>query len=400
MSEQDLFPTIDEWFSDMDKSLAENLRHWADSEVIDKRLEHREDHAQLLAPAMRKLFVDIGLQKLLWPEKYGGDGHTGAEAALTLATALEQVSRADTGIAFLLANTVALQSCLALDSAENDAACESLTGIFTGENGTAIGSLVMPVYGSPQATAKLQKGQWAVNGEKMRPLASGADATVYGVVCSLDDGDELGLLVIPADSKGVKLGKAFLKTGLAASRNADISLDGVKVPESACVARGEEAYAALRTWLNVGVSACCVGALFATYDILKEWGDTRVIKGKGQVFKNNPLTAALMADVARETTLARMLTASLARFLAQPDIYGSAGSDRNTVAASMISQHTALAAEKAINNAMELMASAGYAREWNLERYWRDVKTMQASIGPDEISKMEFSRYFYQSQAV
>jgi len=400
MSEQDLFPTIDEWLSDMDKSLADNLRRWAESEVMEKRLEHREDHAQLLEPAMQKLFVDIGLQKLLWPEKHGGDGHTGAEAAITLAVALEQIARADTGIAYLLANTVALQSCLALDGVGNDAACEALAGVFAGNKGIAIGSLVLPVYGSPQAAAKLQKGEWVVTGEKMRPLASGTDAAVFGVVCSLDDADELGLLVIPADNKGVKIGKPFLKTGLAASRNTDISLDGVKVPESACVARGAEAYAALRSWLNMGVSACCVGALFATYEILKEWGDTRVIKGKGQVFKNNPLTAALMADVARETTLARMLTVTLARFLGQPSVYGTAGSDRNAVAASMISQHVALAAEKSINNAMELMASAGYAREWNLERYWRDVKTMQASIGPDEISKMEFSRYFYQSQAV
>ncbi len=400
MGEQGLFPTIDEWLSDMDKSLADNLRRWADSEVMEKRLEHREDHAQLLEPAMRKLFVDIGLQKLLWPEKHGGDGHTGTEAALTVAAALEQISRADTGIAYLLANTVALQSSMALDGTDNDAACESLSGIFAGANGMAIGSLIMPLYGTPQATAKLQKGNWIVSGEKMRPLASGMDATLYGVVCSLDGSGETGLLAIPADAKGVKRGKAFLKTGLAASRNTDVGLDGVKVPETACVARGDEAFGALRTWLGMGVSACCVGALFATYEILQEWGDTRVIKGKGQVFKNNPLTAALMADVARETTLARMLTFDLARFLAQPDMYGSAGSSRNVVAAGMIAQHVALAAEKSINNAMELMASAGYAREWNLERYWRDVKTMQASIGPDEISKMEFSRYFYQSTAV
>ncbi len=400
MSEQDMFPTVDEWLSDMDKSLAENLRRWADSEVMEKRLEHREDYDNLLEPAMKKLFVDIGLQKLLWPEKHGGDGHTGAGAAITVAAALEQISRADSGIGFLLANTIALQASLALDGMGNDALCESLASLFSGEQGLAVGSLILPIYGEAQATAKLQKGQWVIRGEKMRPLGSGADATVYGVVCALEEGDELGLIVVPADSKGVKQGNPFLKTGLAASRNADVTMDGVKVPEASCASRGNAGYRALRSWLDLGISACCVGALFATYEILKEWGDTRVIKGKGQVFKNNPLTAALMADVARETTLARMLSINLARFLAQPDVYGGAGDDRNSVVSTMVAQHVALAAERAINNAMELMASAGYAREWNLERYWRDVKTMQASIGPDEISKLEFSRYFYQSQAV
>ncbi len=45
---------------------------------------------------------------------------------------------------------------------------------------------------------------------------------------------------------------------------------------------------------------------------------------------------------------------------------------------------------------MELMGgSAGYATEWNLERYWRDVKTMQIHLGNWELNKMDIARYFY-----
>ncbi|MHB8781655.1 MAG: acyl-CoA dehydrogenase family protein [Candidatus Geothermincolia bacterium] len=396
MKEQDLFPFNHAWLSDMDKSLAQTLRSWAETEVMAKRLEHREDHEQLLEPAMRKLFLDIGMQRLLWPEPNGGDGHNGPEAAFTMVAALEQVSRADTGIAFTLACTAALQASIALSPGLREDACAAIGGIFS-DSQVSLASLVLPVFGSEaQLTAKRQKGNWVVKGDAVRPLNSGSDGAVFGVFCAVEDEPgESVFLLIPADSKGVQRAPAFLKTGLAASRNADVTFDAVKVPESQCAFSGDEGIQTLLSWLRLGVSACCVGALMATREILQEWGDTRVIKGKGQVFKENPLTAALMADVAREASLSRMLTYNVASYLADPEQYGPGGEPRNAVTAGMVSQYVAATAEKCINNAMELMASAGYAREWNLERYWRDVKTMQSSMGPDQLNKLSFSRYFY-----
>jgi alkylation response protein AidB-like acyl-CoA dehydrogenase len=49
---------------------------------------------------------------------------------------------------------------------------------------------------------------------------------------------------------------------------------------------------------------------------------------------------------------------------------------------------------------MELMASAGYAKEWQLERYWRDVKTVQCYLGASEIAKFDVARWFYQCQTI
>ena len=402
MSEQDLFPFMHEWLSDMDVSLAENLRRWADNEVMAKRLELKEDYKKLLQPAMKKLFVDIGVQRLLWPEKCGGDGHNNPDAACTMVAALEQVSRGDTGIAMLLAGMWAFQSSIAMEGSLNQEVCDSLAGLFGAKDAPAIVSLVLPLYGcTPQATAKLSKGSWTIEAKMARPVASGADAAIFGVLASTGDGeDDVGFMVVPADAKEVKRGRPFLKTGLAANRNTDVTFDKVKVPESHCVAKGREACCAVLSWLYLGISASTVGALFASYEILKEWGDNRVIKGKGQVFKNNALTSSVMAEVAKEISLSRMLTYDLARILSQPDIYGAPGQEANYVTASMVSHQVCQSAEIAINKAMEMMASAGYATEWNLERYWRDSKNMQLCLGPYEISKMEFARYFYQSQAV
>jgi len=400
MSEHDLFPFAREWLSDMDVSLAGNLKKWAESELMEKRLELKEDYSGLLEPAMRKLFLDIGLQRLLWPDKYGGDGHNSPGAALTMTAALEQVARGDTSIALLLSGMWALQSCMAMEGKENAEACEAFAGLFGSKDELAVTSLVLPLFrDEPQAHAKLAKGAWAVEAKDARPIACGADAAVFGVYCSTGGADEVGLIALPGDAKGVKRGKPFLKTGLAADRNADVSFDKAKAPEGMCVAKGLEACRAALAWLYLGISASNVGALFASYEILKEWGDNRVIKGKGQIFKNNPLTASVMAEVAKEISLDRMLTYNLARVLAAPDVYGEAGEESTYVTACMVAHQVAQSAEKAIGNAMEMMASAGYATEWNLERYWRDTKTMQLCLGPYELAKMDYAHYFYQSQA-
>ena len=400
MSEHDLFPFAREWLSDMDVSLADNLKKWAESELMEKRLELKEDYSGILEPAMRKLFLDIGLQRLLWPEKYGGDGHNSPGAALTMTAALEQVSRGDTSIALLLSGMWALQSCMAMEGKENAEACEAFAGLFGSKDELAVTSLVLPLFrDEPQAHAKLAKGAWTVEAKNARPFACGADAAVFGVYCTTDGADEVGLIALPGDAKGVKKGKPFLKTGLAADRNANVSFDKAKAPEGMCVAKGLEACRAALAWLYLGISASNVGALFASFEILKEWGDNRVIKGKGQIFKSNPLTSSVMAEVAKEISLDRMLTYNLARTLAAPDVYGEASEERNYVAACMVAHQVAQSAEKAIGNAMEMMASAGYATEWNLERYWRDTKTAQLCLGPYELAKMDYAHYFYGSQA-
>jgi alkylation response protein AidB-like acyl-CoA dehydrogenase len=371
---------------------------------MEERLELKEDYAALLAPAMRKLFCDIGLQRLFWPEAHGGDGHNTPAAAYTMVAALEQVARGDTGVALLLASLWALQTCVAMEGGVNDEACEALAPVVNSGDTPAVVSPVLPLFRDvPQAKAKRSRGAWSVEAEGARPASSGADASVFGVFCELEGADDAedaaGIIAVPGDAKGIKRGDPFLKTGLAADRNADVDFAKVKVPEAMCVAKGAEACRAALAWFYLGVSAANVGALFACYEILKEWGDNRVIKGKDNIFKDNPLTASVMAEVAKEISVDRLLTCDLARVLAEPAIYGPAGAEANFVTASMVAHQVAQSAEKAIGNAMEMMASAGYATEWNLERYWRDTKTLQLCLGSYELAKMDVARYFYQSQA-
>ncbi len=227
-----------------------------------------------------------------------------------------------------------------------------------------------------------------LDGRAVRPTCSGSDADLIGAWCWVEGEEEPAFILVPAGAPGLKRGKEFLKTGLAASRNADLELSGVKVPAVELrLAGGGGVPDGSSRGCYLGTAAAGVGALLAAYEIIKEWGDNRVIKGRGQVFKENPLTAAVMGEVAMEISLARLLAYELAGILAEPDTYGDAGSEAVLVSSTMIVQSVYASAEKAIHRIMELMASAGYAKESQLERYWRDVKTVQCCLGAAELAK-------------
>lgn len=400
MDYQELFPVPVEWLQDTDKSIASTVAAWADAEVIPGRLEHHEDYDSLLAPSMRKLLVDIGLQSIFFPGE--GGGADTAEAAMALVAVLEQVARADTGIAFILANTLAVESAFAVQPNVSEGLVQEYQQKACGQE-LFTGSLVLPAYSGPgrgdlfglpyQATAEKTGNGWVLSSPGARPQCSGRTASFFGVFCDVDG--QPGLCLVDREAGGLEAGETIVKAGLAASINSDIRLSSVTVPERRMVFAGLERCRETLSWYYALCSASCVGSLLAVHSILKEWGDTRVIKGKGQVFKENPLVASLLGEIGGKMLVARNLTYTLGRVISRPDIYGSAGKPANAALATTTFRHVAGMAMDAMDNAMELMGSAGYATEWNLERYWRDVKTLETYVTPETVARTDMARHFF-----
>ncbi len=392
--------------------LTQTLKRWAETEVMAKRLEHREDLELLIKPALHKLFVDLEMQKILFPEECGGVGLGKPEVAQTLALALEQVGRADTGIGFLFAATFALCSSFTMEYNLNEDLCKLLAPLFCHSEKSAVGSLILPCFDAEKkpdsqtlfygrsypASAKQLENRLLLKGSNLQPLDAGHDADLFGVLCLLESTNEPSLILIPASSSGISRGEPQIRTGLAASVNCKLNFDQVKVPDTYLVFRGETGWQQLLSWLYLGISAVTVGSLFAVYEILREWGKDRVIKGKGSLLKDNPLTASVMAEVSHELMVNRLLLHQLAGIMSNRGLEEPTRSKETSIAALSVVSQVTNSAEKAINQAMELMGSAGYATEWNLERYWRDIKTLQLHLGSWELNKMDLARHFYRSE--
>ena len=139
MGSLDLIPYPQDMVQEADLLLARTLQQWAETEVISKRLEYREDYEKLIKPAMRSLFIDVEMQKMIWPESCGGIGLNKLEIAQTLTLALEQIGRADTGIGFLAAVTFALCSSFALECNMKEELCQRIAPLFCQSEDIALG---------------------------------------------------------------------------------------------------------------------------------------------------------------------------------------------------------------------------------------------------------------------
>jgi alkylation response protein AidB-like acyl-CoA dehydrogenase len=231
-------------------------------------------------------------------------------------------------------------------------------------------------------------------------LGPGKVADLLCVVCADKDGSSC-IAFVPADAKGVKKGSLIKTTGLEGCKNADIKLDKVKVPKSAVITR-EGALQDLYAWLNLLLGGTSLGAAMNFFEILSDWAETRTIKG-GSIMKENPLCASVLAAVADEIVLARLLSYSLAHIMAQPEDWGGIGSEGVYTFAQMLGSRIQQACLNALNRGMELMGSAGYAKEWHVEKHWRDIKTIQSclcGIGADVPVKMDIARFFYQCKEI
>ncbi len=382
--------------------LADSVARWAEQEVVAKRHALGEDVDALHAPALRSLFVEVGLQDLLWPE----EGDDLSATAVTCAVVIEQVGRADTGLAVALANTWALQR-------RTPPALQPQLG----ERGS-LAALVLPGYGgqragepadpggrsarearlepSPglhglraQVTASRQGDDWQLSGRHIRPQINGAEAACFGVVCAVDGAP--AIFVVPGAAQGLRRGEPLRQTGLNACRNADLELQDVTVGADHLLAAGAAAYRDLLAWTYLGCAAGAVGAQLAAWRILDDWADARVIKGKGQPFKDNPLVASLLGDLGERIVTSRALVYQLARRLDT----ATAGDEASFALATAITRTALRNTMDTLDQGMELMASAGYSTEWNFERYWRDIKTLSTHLMLETAGRTDLARFYF-----
>lgn len=382
------------------------VRQWADREIVTRRMEYREDYENLFVQKRKMLCIDLGLQKLTVPADLGGFGWNSPSKAPAMVALACETGRADASIGILSAASWALFLMIAHQRNHNEKLCDSLAARYSDETvrtpaliltGPGRTGMQTPLFFGRSILACAEKSEagFTLNGEDLRPLIAGSMADLFCVVCA-DGNGKPGIALVSGDAKGVKRGPSILMTGLNACGNAQIDFHHVPVPvENVLDQEGtiEELY----TWLNLLLSGVSVGAAMNFFELLADWSDNRTIKG-GVMLKENPLCASVLADVAEEIALARLLLGDLATIIAEQTESGSETVRRTFTYAGMIGHRVQQGVMRAINRGMELMGSAGYAKEWHVEKHWRDVKTIQSilyGVAADAPLKMDTARFFY-----
>ena len=407
----ELFVYPKELVDEESKRVIHLVRQWADREIISKRQEYRENYKKFFIEKRKSLNLTIGLQRLTLPEEHGGFGWNSPANAPGIVSILTEIGRADAAIGVVSAVKYTIFAAITMAPHLDKTLCDALAPIYCAEELKTL-SLVLPGVGlvgqetplfmgrSILATVEPDGEGYAINGKNIRPINSGAVADLFCVVCA----DKLGrpcIALVPGNDANVVRGKTLLETGLNASSNADVSFNNVRIPKSYVIAR-ENVVEEIYTWLNLLLGGVSVGAAMNFFEMISDWSETRTIKG-GYMMKENPLCASVLADVADEVFTARILLYNLAHIMSKPEDWGHSGSQRVYTFSQIIGSQVQQKAVRAINRGLELMGSAGYSKEWHVEKHWRDTKTIQSylcGVGAEAPVKMDTARFFFDCKEI
>jgi alkylation response protein AidB-like acyl-CoA dehydrogenase len=407
----DLFLYPKSWIDDDAREFAAAARSWAEKEILADRLKYLQNYERLFVEKRGTLVRDIGFERLVLPGEHGGYDWNKPSSAPGILTVFTEIGRADEAISFIAALKYALFAVISMEPNTDKSLLDELAPLYLAD-GIKNVALVLPGPGTCGEVTALFAGRsvpvdikagrngCTITGKRLRPLGPGLDADLFGVVC-MDKSSHPCVAFVPADAKGVRKHDPIKTTGLNACRNADVTFDKVVVPKTHLIMR-EGAVQELYAWLNLLLGGTSIGGALNFFEILVNWAENRTIKGT-DIMKENPLCASVLATVAEEVAGARLMAYSLAHLMAQPEDWGGVGGAGVFTFAQMLGGRIQQGCLNAINRGMELMGSAGYAREWHVEKHWRDVKTIQSwlcGVGSDVPVKMDVARYFYDCKEV
>lgn len=403
--------------SPLDKRLGEIARRWADREVIPQRRGYDEDWREhrLIEPAFQKLMAELGLQRMLFPEQYGGLGLGHSAYLGTGAFRLfEEIARADSGMAVAFGVVFWPLMMICAEPHVNHRLCAEFAPLFLNEKKAvfAANAMTEPQGGADIENLDLLRGaticttarregeEWVIDGHKLWPTNSGGVADLFGVVCTTQTGStdprDFAFIFVPADRPGVTQGNPYQKAGMAADKNGDIWFENVRVPAwyRACGPGDDYRYFKEVISLgNLGSIAFVSGVLLNVFEILRDCAAT--IRFRGKPLKENDDAAGMLADLAAAAEVVRVVGYQYARMLDRPDLYGARWSEEIVVKGRAYKYFACDKALDLLDRALSLLGLHGADRARDIEKHWRDLKIVQLWMGGKQLCQMETARWFY-----
>ena len=364
---------------------------YSDSEQAVRATFHRftEEKVKPVAAALdearqfpRELFEqvgELGLFGMRYPPQWGGT-ETGTRAFLL---AVEQLARGSLSLAACCTMQSLMGTYFVYRSGNDELRQEFLAPAIAGRK---IGTICItePDAGSDldaiSTRARRDGDDWVLSGAKTW-ITSAPVADFFTVFAVTGEDKELSVFLVEKGTAGLAVGKTIEKMGVWASVTSEVSFDSCRVPARNLLGdqgagRGylKEILAKIR--LTTAALALGVGEV-AIEDAVRYAGE-RVQFGK-PIGKYQAVRVQL-ADRATELEAARALID-----------HAAACEDAelpNMKSASMAKLFASESACKACDTAARVFSSYGYAMEYPVQRYLRDVRFTLIGGGTSEILKL------------
>ena len=322
----------------------------------------------------------LGLSNFTVPEEFGGPGID----TLSAVVASAELARGCAGVAIALTgNAVALYPIACAGSEEMkekylNEICDEGKLVSLALNESDAGSNAAALASSYE----LAGDSYLLNGEKT--FISGATYADYFVVFAANDSGEskkTSAFLVAADSVGINVGEAEKKLGLRASDTAGVVFKDVRVPAGNLIGReGDGIDLANKTsaLARIFIGAICIGLSRAALEESIKFARERIQFGKP--IAANQAIQFMLADMVARVEAAELLVARAARIL-----------DDGIPCISEAAVAKLVATESAMQNtvdAVQVLGGYGYSREYPVEKFMRDAKTLQILEGTGMIQRM------------
>jgi short/branched chain acyl-CoA dehydrogenase len=364
--------------------LRDEVRDFADSVVAPAAYEY--DTKRELPYDIIRTMGDMGLFGLPVPEEYGGRGRD----YLALCLAVEQLARADQSIAVTLEAGVGLGMMPILRSGTEAQKHEWLPLLASGHALGAFG-LTEAEAGSDAAgtrtTARLEDGQWVINGSKQFITNSGSEITRLVTVTAVTgestraDGSlkkELTAILVPVPIEGFVAHPAYDKVGWHTSDTHPLTFTDVRVPEANILGARGRGFANFLQTLDEGrvaFAALCTGAAQGCLEeAVRYAGERRVF---GRAIGDNQHIAFMLARMQ-----ARVHTARLAYYDAAIKIVKGIPFKTEASIAKLVGSEAAMANAR---DATQIFGGYGFLNASPVARHYRDSKILEIGEGTSEV---------------
>jgi len=360
------------------RAIRDSFARFADQRVAPQAAALDEAHA-----FPRELFGDLaglGLFAMRYPEDVGGSGTGLTEFCL----ALEEIARGSLS----LAGCAAMQSLMGTKFLHLLGNADVIERLFKPAlRGEKIGAICMtePNAGSDldgiATTATKVEGGYRLNGQKIW-VTSAPVADYFTVFARAGEAKKLTIFLVERSFAGLAIGRQIEKMGVWALPTSELALDDCFVPDSHRLSREEgDGEAHLRKTLaeiRIITGAMANGVARAALEAATRYAAERRQFGKPiNRFQAIQLKLAEMATEA-EAAIQLVYRAAWLRDAGKP----------HHKEAAMAKLFASEAAARVCDQAARVLASYGYAMEYPVQRYLRDVRFTLIGGGTSEILKL------------
>ncbi len=368
-------------FTDEHEQLRESITNFALKELAP----HADEWEETTFPdSVFRRMGELGFLGLDKPEAYGGQGGD-YYSAMVLAEALSNANCGGLSMGIAVQTDMAMPPIFAFGTEEQKQqwAVPAIKGeaiLCLGITEPDAGSDVKGIKTRAVLDAAGGGDDFVINGSKTY-ITNGHRADVIVLVTKTDPDagyDGFTLFLVPMDSPGVIREKKLRKMGMHASDTALLAFQDVRVPASAMLGQEGKGFYHIMWELQgermIGAAGSVAGAQ-KCFERTLEYAKEREAFGKAighfQVIRHK------FAEMATKIETARQLVYVTAwRF---------ANGEYPVREISMAKLHASRVACEVADECIQIHGGAGYMKEYNVERVWRDMRLNRIGAGTDEI---------------